>query len=33
MPTRDSSNMITARTASAIMFEMIAMMSEKYLKT
>ena len=30
MPTRDSSKMITARTASAIMFEMIAMIAEKY---
>ena len=29
MPTRDHSNMITARVATAVMFEMVAMMAEK----
>ena len=30
MPTRDSSNMITARTAAAVMFEMVAMIADKH---
>ncbi|WP_420862114.1 arginase family protein [Algirhabdus cladophorae] len=33
MPTRDSSNMITARTAGAVMFEMIAMIAENQKNT
>ena len=28
MPTRDQPNMITARTAAAVMFEMVAMLAE-----
>ena len=31
MPTRDQPNMITARTAAAVMFEMVAMLAENQL--